>query len=151
MWHADYLDAFHQDGSLRDIHVLDASTDAWDKFLAFAKSREFGLTYTRDSAPAPLPSSAAEALADRSCAHLLAVNLGDVAVHCHFFAADDIELDIDPREVTSRSAVEKVLNFMSELGTCLGQDVILTEENAPDYVWFRYSAREGVVRYECTV
>jgi len=151
MWHVDHLHAFHQDGSLRDIYVQDAGIDAWEKFLAFVRSRTFGLSYTRDGDPSHLPSTATQALADISHAHPLAIDLGGVALHCHFFTADEIELDVHPREVTSRSAVVKVLKFMEDLGKFLDQDVILTEENTPDHVWFRYSAREGGVRFERTV
>ena len=64
---------------------------------------------------------------------------------------DEIELDIDPREVTSPTAVDRVLEFMERLGAHLARDVILTEENSPEHVWFRYSSGDGVVRYERTV
>ena len=119
--------------------------------MNFVRSSGFGLRYFRDGESAQIPSNAADALADRSCAHNLIIDVGGVGVCCHFFIEDEIELDIDPREVTSQAALDNVMNFMGSLGAYLARDVILTEENSPEYVWFRYSSGDGVVRYERTV
>ena len=147
----DYRKAFHQDGSLRDIYVWNVTVDHWETFLDFVQSRGFGLIYSRDGETDQLPSSAANIFADRSCTHNLTIDLGGVGVCCHFFLADEIELDIDPRQVTSPAAIDRVLDFMGQLGAHLARDVVLTEENSPEFVWFRYSSRDGVVRYERTV
>ena len=147
----DYQRAFHQDGSLRDIYVQNVNVDHWEKFFDFVRSSDFGLRYSRDGEAAQLPSSAAHMLADKSCAHNLTVDAGGVGICCHFFVTGEIELDIDPREVTSPSAVDRVLDFMAGLGSRLVRDVILTEENSPEYVWLRYSSTDGVVQYERTV
>lgn len=145
---SDYQRAFHQDGSLRDIYVRNVTVDHWEKFLDFLRSSGFGLRYFRDGEATQLPSSAAHILADKSCSHNLAIDVGGVVVCCHFFGTEEIELDIDPRGVTSPSAVDRVLDFMGRLGACLARDVILTEENSPEDVWFRYSSEDDVVRCE---
>ncbi len=144
----DCQDAFHKDGSLRDIYVQSVTIEDWERFLNFVRSGGFSLRYFRDQGVAPLPSSAAQILRDRSCTHNLVINLGKVEICCHFFAEDEIELDIDPREVTSDISKDRVLDFMARLGANLGRDVILTEENSPESVWFRYSSENGVVRCE---
>ncbi len=151
MSRGDYQRAFHQDGSLRDIYVQNVDVDQWEKFLDFVRSGGFVLRYSRDREAAQLPSSAAHILADKSCAHNLTIDVGGVGICCHFFVTDEIELDIDPREVTTPAAVDHVLRFMSGLGACLVRDVILTEENSPEYVWFRYSSADGAIQYERTV
>ena len=143
--------AFHKDGSLRDIYVYGVTTEHWDRFLNLVRSSAFGLCYFRNGEVAQLPSTAAQILGDRSCSHNLAIDLGGVEACCHFFAEDEIELDIDPRDVKSATTEERVLDFMEQLGAHLDLDVILTEENSPKEVWFRYSSREGVVRCEHTV
>ncbi len=140
--------AFHQDGSLRDIYVEDVTLEHWEKFLGFIRAGDFDLRYARDGGTARLPATAAQILGDRSCTHNLAIDLGGVEACCHFFAEDEIELDIDPRQVTSPITEEKVLKFMALLGAELGRDVILTEENLREDVWFRYSSSDGVVRSE---
>ena len=68
-------------------------------------------------------------------------------MHCHFFTTDEIELDLDPREVTSQGQLDAVLDFISNLGAALQRDVVLTEENSPEHVWFKFAAATGQVRY----
>ena len=123
-----YQHAFHQDGSLRDIYIQNVNVEHWERFFDFVRSSCFELRYFRDGEAAQLPPSAAHILADKSCAHNLTIDVGGVGICCHFFIADEIELDIDPREVTSLSAVDSVLDFITGLGACLARDVILTEE-----------------------
>ncbi len=151
MRNRDCQNAFHNDGSLRDIYIHDVTTEHWEKFLNFVRSSGFGLCYFRNGEKAQLRSTAAQLLGDRSCSHNMAIDLGGVEACCHFFAQDEIELDIDPREVNSATTEKRVLDFMERLGANLDRDVILTEENSPNEVWFRYSSREGVVRCQHTV
>ena len=58
----------------------------------------------------------------------------DEVIACHFFTPDEIELDLDPAEVSSQGAMDSVLRFMGCLGSCLGRDVTLTEENSPERI-----------------
>lgn len=140
--------AFHRDGSLRDIYVRNVTMEHWETFLDLIRSSDFGYRYTRDGSTARLPSTAAQILGDSSATHNLAIELGGVTACCHFFAEDEIELDIDPREVRSPIVERQVLKFMALLGAELDRDVILTEENLRDAVWFRYSSKDDVVQTE---
>ena len=140
--------AFHRDGSLRDIYIQNVTIEHWETFLSFIRDGGFGYRYARDGSAARLPPTATQILGDKSSAHNLGIDLGGVEACCHFFAEDEIELDIDPREVNSPGSEEKVLNFMALLGAALDRDVILTEENRREDVWFRYSPRDGVVHKE---
>ena len=151
MSNQDCQNAFHTDGSLRDIYVQNVTIEDWEKFLTFIQNGSFSLRYFRDQGSALIPSSAAQILKDRSCAHNLVIDLGGVEICCHFFIEDEIELDIDPREVASANTKDRVLDFMAQLGASLDRDVILTEENSPEHVWFRYSSKSGVIKCEQTV
>lgn len=88
-----------------------------------------------------MPSFAADVLNDATCSHGLKIYLDDIVVACHFFTDEEIELDIDPREVTSQTELDLVLNFLRLLGTRLSKDTILTPENLPQAVWLKYSWR----------
>jgi hypothetical protein len=151
MSYQDCQNAFHTDGSLRDIYVQDVTIEDWEKFLTFVRNGGFSLRYFRDQELGLIPRSAAHILKDRSCAHNLVIDLGGVEVCCHFFIEDEIELDIDPREVASSDTKDRVLDFMRQLGANLDRDVILTEENSPEHVWFRYSSKSDVITCEQTV
>lgn len=133
--------AFAVDGSLRDIYVHSTTVDDWDRFLRAISEKP--LTYTVDGAACPLPAKASTAL-ERVNAHLLTIKHGPLHLNCHFFAEEEIELDLDPREVTSQAAFDAVLGFMREIGTALGKRVVLTEESAADHVWLSYDPSKDV-------
>lgn len=142
--------AFHSDGSLRDIYVQNVTVKEWEAFLNFLGTGNYRLQYFRDGDSAQLPANAAKVLSDRSCSHNLVIDITEVKICCHFFMEDEIELDVDPREINSEASESNVLDFMVELGAYLNRDVILTEENSPSQVWFRYSSKDGAIKCEHT-
>ena len=144
----DCREAFKEDGSLRDIYVKGASVADWERLFRFLVDGEFNLSYTRDAKPANLPSHAAQILQDRSSSHNLMISIGNLTPNCHFFTEEEIELDIDPHEVHSQLELDLILSFMRNLGTLLSKEVILTEENSGDFVWFRYVPEGGEMHYE---
>ena len=124
-------EAFHQDGSLRDIYVWGTGEGDWNLFLSLVQSSGFAFRYTRDGEESGMPSCPADILRDHTCAHNLTIDVNGVELACRFFTQDEIELDLDPRQVTSQRSLEAVLGFMEDLGSHLSKDVILTEENSP--------------------
>ncbi len=140
-------DAFHKDGSLRDLYAHGTTARDWDTFLAFLTSSPYKMEYTRDGESEPIPADAATVFADREHCHNLIIRLGKLGVCCHFFIPEEIELDIDPREVSSQVELDAVMKFMSDVGATLRHDIILTEENGPEYIWFRYSHEDGQMHY----
>lgn len=80
-----------------------------------------------------------------TAALLLSFSLGKVGVNCHFFVKDEIELDIDPREVTSSLEVQALMAFIVELGQALEMDVSLTEEGSPTRKWFGYDRADDSI------
>jgi hypothetical protein len=60
-------------------------------------------------------------------------------INCHFFTEQEIELDLDPREVNSEERLNSLFRFMKVLGKHLGKEVILTLENSPHLVLLRTS------------
>ncbi len=140
-------DAFHQDGSLRDIYVLGTTEQDWDKFLSFLATSPYKTEYTCDGESAVLLDRAAVVFSDREHVHSLSIQVDGVSILCHFFVPEEIEFDVDPREVTSQQHLDAILKFISNVGGVLQRDVILTEENGPEHVWFRYSSHNGEMQY----
>lgn len=56
---------------------------------------------------------------------------------CHFFANDEIEFDLYPREM-GPSLLEPLIAFLNELGVATSKPVILTMENMPEAVILLY-------------
>ena len=63
---------------------------------------------------------------------LMRVQVGKALLHCHFFAIEEIEIDIDPREIASAIEHDGVMGFIESLGRALGKPVVLTPENDPE-------------------
>ncbi len=138
--------AFYADGSLRDIYVHNTMAADWGKFLKYVSSLK--TSCFRDGKPDQLPTQVPEIFKKSGISSLLLViELGKVKLNCHFFTVDEIELDIDPKEVTSQQELDAVIDVLVGIGRSLSKDVFLTDENLPESIWFRYSAATGMVTF----
>lgn len=143
-----YEEAFDCDGSLRDIYVVSISRDDWNKFLTLARSDEYRVSFWINGVPAPIPSDVKGVFyPEMNAGLLLEIDMSSVRLNCHFFLESELELDLDPREVNSDEKAEAVLTFMSQLGRALGKEVLMTAENAPAAVIFRYDPSADKVTY----
>lgn len=116
------------DGALCDILVFDATEADWQRVIDALRSWTPIPTYKRDGQVLPFPEQVSNLLADPEVGHLLAVTENGVGFNCHFFDRDEIEFDIDPREVTDAGKAETVARFVTLLGNITGKEVVLTEE-----------------------
>ncbi|SPF80926.1 hypothetical protein [Pseudoprimorskyibacter insulae] len=123
----DVSELFAADGSLRDILVSGTTSADWDRMIHLA-SQLGTLSYQCDGQNAARPAMG-DLLRDTDHAHCLKIDLGGPVAITHFLSADDIDLDIDPREIQTQDALDKVLTFCAQLGRALGRDVVITEEN----------------------
>ncbi|KZK84855.1 hypothetical protein PsAD46_03410 [Pseudovibrio sp. Ad46] len=141
----DAAQHFEIDGSLRDIIISGTTTSDWDKLISL--SAEFGrVSYERDGISAELPASASRLLNDKEHAHVFKVDLCGPVANTHFFIEDEIEFDIDPREIRSQATLHNVLSFCSKLSRALKRDVKITEENTPEAILLYYRYAEQVWR-----
>ena len=117
------------DGDLRDIFVLGTNLDYWQRFLDYLRNGKFALDY-KSANGGPLPETAARVLesAHRDEAPTLAFHLNKLYVRWYFRSEDEIELDIERRQVQEDGDIDVVLSFMAELGRLLGKRVTLTAE-----------------------
>lgn len=136
------------DGSLRDLYVFETSESDWDVFLAALSSWPYEASFLVDGEPSELPESAAAAFEIRErAAPLLRVNAAGITVCAHFFAPDELELDIDPREVSDPGSLAALSEFVCRLGQVLDRPVVLTQENRPEHVIARYLPSTGEFIY----
>jgi len=135
-------------GSFRDIYLLGTDLDAWQRMLDGLSARQYELAYFRDDQAIELPPDAIEVFASLpECYHQLSVNLCQVQANCHFFTPDDIEFNIDPREVKGQSELDAVFAFMRCLADSASMDAILTLEDSPDGVIFRVCPGQNEIDY----
>ncbi|HYE16860.1 MAG TPA: hypothetical protein VEA69_00325 [Tepidisphaeraceae bacterium] len=139
---------FAFDGSWRDIYVSDTDLQAWQRVLDRLRQGPYKLVYHGAGAAAELPATAADAFpAEGEADRVLSVYIAGVRANCHFFTRDEIEFDIDPREVQGQGQLDGVLAFMRLLSDATGKDAVLTPENCPEIVVFRVRPCQPTVEY----
>jgi hypothetical protein len=65
---------------------------------------------------------------------LLYLTVGNVRLNCYFFQDDEIEFDLDPREVKGADELENIKAFMGILASRTGKTAILTHESTKSAV-----------------
>ena len=118
---------------LRDVVVSDAQGSDWDLALATlrgASESDDAIQIIED-----IEGSAVDAFADDGVflgdgvpRRVLVKLAGEADAHAHFFAVDEIEFDVDPRELSPRSG-PALLRFMEILATSTSRPCLLTPEN----------------------
>lgn len=129
-------DLWECDGSLRDVYIEGTDISDWRTLLEVAS--RYPNAYTFDGLRKDIPD-VPSIFANRSGSHLLTVNVGGASINCHFFISEEIELDIDPRQVTDAATHELVMSFLAELSYAVQKVLVITAENSPKSVYRRFS------------
>lgn len=138
--------AFYVDGSLRDIYVLGATQEDWQKLLMFLHTGLYTVTFIVAGEPQPLPTRIEEVFSlIHSYGGMLRIDEDHLALYCYCYTYDEIEFDLDPRTITSEEQISRLLDFIRAIGTLLNKPAILSPENASWVALFRF---DPVVRSE---
>lgn len=131
-------DAFTPDGALRDILVRDTTIEDWDRLLNATESWGWHHEWLIDGERGPRPASAAAAFAS-SDSHTLALVVDGLRLHLHFFSPDEVEADLDPRDVRDERDYDTVCDVMRRFGRLLDRHVLLADEGGdPRHVLLSY-------------
>jgi hypothetical protein len=126
---------FFNDGSLRDIYVVDVNLTDWQKFFNWICTSTWDIVFYKDGHVSVYEETYVAHFFEEKENHsiLMSININDVLVNCHFFSEDEIEFDIDPNEVKSKSEANAVFEFMKNISKILDKESILTRENSLEY------------------
>jgi hypothetical protein len=141
---------FEQNGSFRDIYIQDVSLDDWARMIDFLNEhyplryainsmykesdqidKEYALNYLIDNTREKESKS-------------VTIEITGVNINCHFFLPDQIEFDVDPREIKSIDDYDKVEEFMISVSRMLGKQVTLTDENEIELPLIKIDIKQGV-------
>jgi hypothetical protein len=134
-----YQKEFEWDGSLRDIYIFKTSLDDWQKLLDYIRACRYTSEYKIDGDAVALPERAATIFECENSRSLLSGNVGNLVLYCHFFTVDEIEFDLDPREVKVERDLEELFDFLRRLCRISNKQTVLTPENAPELWIFRFN------------
>lgn len=138
---ASVASEFEPEGSLRDIYVFDTTLEDWQSILDAVRRADLQLRFFSDGGPAQPPERIADvfAIQQHATASLHVIDSG-VQMNCHFFTQDEVEFDIDPREISGPVQFDVVVRFMKLLADATQKVAVLTPENAPSAIIMRYPA-----------
>ena len=132
---------FLVDGSLKDIYVHDTVIEDWEKVIDFL-NQNYTLRYGNnisDIISNQIDKKYANKLLQNTkenvIGKLVSIDVGPLKVNCHFFGEDEIEFDMDPREIHRCEGIDELEHFMLQLSNLLNKQVILTEENDPEHIY----------------
>lgn len=135
---------FEPDGSLRDIYVQDISIREWETLIDHLNAN-FNLTYSyQDKIDKKYVLEYLQDTSGEMESKSLTIHLGQIKVNCYFFLSEQIEFDIDPKEVNSVSDFELIEQFMTSISESLQEQVTLTAENSPEFPLFKVDTNKGI-------
>lgn len=121
---------FRADGSLRDISICGTSMDDWARVWAALTAEPSSLKFTIDGEPRTPPLEVTEAFRQgRAHSVCASYTLGQQRLNCHFFCEEEIEFDLDPRDVVGPNEAKQLAEFITSMGRATSKEVRLTPEN----------------------
>ncbi|WP_370342787.1 hypothetical protein [Catenulispora sp. MAP5-51] len=117
-------------GPLPDIYVPGTSTREWQALFDLAQTRGWQQQYSEGLTVLPLPP-AAVVLArpdDAEIAELRVWPVPGVLTIFRIMSADEIEFDVDLRELQGQEGVDVLCDLLAAIGRELGKPVVMTTE-----------------------
>ncbi|NGO79183.1 hypothetical protein G6045_26540 [Streptomyces sp. YC504] len=117
-------------GSLPDVRVPDASAQDWQAVLDLVAEEGWKCQYSEGEAVLPVPR--AEVVlsrpADAECPALRVWPTADVLAIFRFHADDEVDFDVDLRELQGQERLDVFCSFLREIGRRLGKPVLMDPE-----------------------
>ncbi|MFC8914936.1 hypothetical protein ACFT5C_04120 [Streptomyces sp. NPDC057116] len=126
MWFFDPVDM----GTLPDGFVPGASVEDWQAVLDLVGEQGWAFEYREGEAALPLPR--AEVVlsrpADAEQPYLLVWPAAGMLVIFRFHAAEEIDFDVDTREIQGQERLDAFCGFLRAVGRRLGKPVLIEHE-----------------------
>ncbi|MET8120461.1 hypothetical protein [Micromonospora sp. NPDC005189] len=140
-------------GSLPDVCVPGASLEDWQSVLDLVVAQGWTFQYSEGAAVLPLPAAAAvlSSPAGAECPELRVWPSPDVLAIFRFYAANEIDFDVDLRELQGQERLDAFCGFLTAIGRCLGKAVLMDSEGGDGshpVLGFDVEADRVVVRAE---
>jgi hypothetical protein len=117
-------------GALPDVSVAGASVEDWQAVFDLVRSSDWACEYMEGGVAGPLPP-AVEVLtrpAEAETVDLRVWPVPGVLVIFRPMAAEEIDFDVDLRELQGQEGVDILCRFLTAVGRRLGKPVVMTAE-----------------------
>lgn len=117
-------------GALPDVRVPNASMEDWQTVLDLVAEKGWKCQYSEGETVLPVPR--AETVlshpADAECPELRVWPTADVLAIFRFHADDEVDFDVDLRELQGQDRLDVLCDFLREIGRRLGKPVLMDPE-----------------------
>ena len=139
---------FAWEGSLRDICVRDASLNDWKLVLDVLRREQFSTEFKVAGSRTELPEQVSDMFPQTADdpSRMLSVDTAGVRLNCHFFDENEIEFDLDPREIGGQAQLDAVIAFMKTIACATGKPALMTPENMHEHAFIRVNP-SGISEY----
>ncbi|MFI9630256.1 hypothetical protein [Streptomyces sp. NPDC052042] len=117
-------------GALPDVRVPDASVEDWQAVLDLVAEKGWKCQYSEGETVLPVPRTEAvlSRPADADCPDLRVWPTADVLAIFRFHADDEVDFDVDLRELQGQDRLDVFCGFLREIGRRLGKPVLMDPE-----------------------
>ncbi len=117
-------------GRLPDVVVPDASVEDWQAVLDLVSVSGWKFQYSEGDAVLPVPraETVLSRPADAECPELRVWPTADVLAIFRFWAVEEIDFDIDLRELQGQERRDVLCGFLRVVGRRLGKPVLMVSE-----------------------
>jgi len=137
---------FEPDGSLLDLYVQDVTLVEWEKLIDLLNVN-FNLTYGEYSSNQIDKEYVLRYLSDETGKlgnKTLTINFNGITINCYFFLPQQIEFDINPKDIKTLKDFESIEKFMLSISMALKHQVTLTAESSPQFPLFKVDFDENI-------
>ncbi|QDN94489.1 hypothetical protein FNV68_45040 [Streptomyces sp. S1D4-23] len=117
-------------GSLPDVRVPNASAEDWQAVLDLVAERGWKCQYSEGESVLPVPraKTVLSRPADAECPDLRVWPTADVLAIFRFHADDEVDFDVNLRELQGQERLDVFFGFLREIGRRLGKPVLMDPE-----------------------
>lgn len=130
---------YYQDGSWRDIYILNTTKYDWQIWADFVNLNYRTSFYIAETDATENQVNIDKVFdywnGDTDYLSTAAVFINKIRINAHFFTDEEIENDINPSEIDSMDDHNEIIDYMRKLSNLLHKKVILTAENLLDCIY----------------
>ncbi|MBT1689480.1 hypothetical protein [Dawidia soli] len=130
---------YFEDGSLRDIYVLDITRADWQKWIDLV-NRKYTVEFydartgiTNDKIDFKLVKEYWDSNGEREVIQAC-IKIGSTNIMCYFFDSSEIENDLNPKEFRSKTDHDSLVDYLDDIAAALNKEVYVTNENTNDSI-----------------
>lgn len=123
-------------GSLPDVLVPETSVEDWQAVLDLVGASDWTCHYSEGETVLPVPRAevALSRPADAECPELRVWPTADVLAIFRFYSVEEIDFDVDLRELQGQERLDMFCGFLTVIGRRLGKPVVMyCEGGAPSH------------------